>query len=209
MSTVNYVFHLCLIVNFFPQSFNEISVCTTQWAHRLALSLGASARGHLKVASRVSSCTSTTFAHHNPNNMPPDNTVLQDRSVSLKKELKDWERKFADTHNGKKPGRDDIKADAAIGTVGASNSNRYKSNIFLQRQSIKSIKPRVIFCLAKYQKRQMQNKPLSIENARQRPTHHTNLHREGKSLQRHHRNPHGSCSRILHLLDLLESYSRH
>jgi len=31
MSTVNYVFPLCLTVNFFPQSFNEIGVCTTQW----------------------------------------------------------------------------------------------------------------------------------------------------------------------------------
>ena len=36
--------------------------------------------------------------------------------VSLRAELKEWERAFAANHGGKKAGRDDIKRDSEIGT---------------------------------------------------------------------------------------------
>ncbi len=40
---------------------------------------------------------------------------LQECSSILRKELKEWEQAFAAANGGRKAGRDDIKADAAIG----------------------------------------------------------------------------------------------
>jgi hypothetical protein len=47
--------------------------------------------------------------------MPTEIAMLQQQSILLKKELKDWEKTFADSHNGCKPKREDIKAATAIG----------------------------------------------------------------------------------------------
>ena len=48
--------------------------------------------------------------------MAEENAVLEERSNSLKRELKAWEKRFADTNDGRKAGRDDIKANLEIGT---------------------------------------------------------------------------------------------
>ena len=39
-----------------------------------------------------------------------------ERTETLRSELKIWERAFAEANSGRKPGRDDIKNDSAIGT---------------------------------------------------------------------------------------------
>lgn len=39
------------------------------------------------------------------------------KSQELRADLKQWENDWAKTHNGSKPGRDDIKRDADIGTL--------------------------------------------------------------------------------------------
>ncbi|KAL9093520.1 MAG: hypothetical protein Q9165_003915 [Trypethelium subeluteriae] len=41
---------------------------------------------------------------------------IQERSNALRHELKQWEKWFATLHDGRKPGRDDIKGNADIGT---------------------------------------------------------------------------------------------
>ena len=41
---------------------------------------------------------------------------IQEHSTALRIELKQWEKHFTTSHNGRKPGRDDIKGDAQIGT---------------------------------------------------------------------------------------------
>lgn len=41
-------------------------------------------------------------------------TEQEQRFNALRLDLKLWERKFSDTNGGRKPGRDDIKADAVI-----------------------------------------------------------------------------------------------
>jgi 26S proteasome regulatory subunit N12 len=41
-------------------------------------------------------------------------TELEQRCNALRNDLKAWEKQFAAQHNGKKAGRDDIKADAII-----------------------------------------------------------------------------------------------
>jgi|SRR5690242_11134132 len=43
-------------------------------------------------------------------------TELEQRCNSLRNDLKAWEKQFAVQHNGKKAGRDDIKADVVICT---------------------------------------------------------------------------------------------
>ena len=47
--------------------------------------------------------------------MSNDRTVLEQHSLSLRKELKAWEKQFSKENAGKKPAREDIKADADIG----------------------------------------------------------------------------------------------
>jgi len=47
--------------------------------------------------------------------MAEEKTVLEERSTSLRKELKAWEKQFADANGGRKAGRDDIKANLDIG----------------------------------------------------------------------------------------------
>lgn len=41
-------------------------------------------------------------------------TELEQRCTALRSDLKAWEKQFAAQNNGKKAGREDIKADAAI-----------------------------------------------------------------------------------------------
>jgi hypothetical protein len=43
-----------------------------------------------------------------------DNSELERHSYALRQELKSWEKNFSIQHAGRKAGRDDIKADAAI-----------------------------------------------------------------------------------------------
>src|SRR4051812_23406583 len=45
-----------------------------------------------------------------------EKTQLQDRTNILRQELKQWEKEFAANNGGKKAGREDIKANANIGT---------------------------------------------------------------------------------------------
>jgi hypothetical protein len=47
--------------------------------------------------------------------MAEEYAVLEERSNSLRKELKAWEKSFADTNSGRKAERDDIKANLDIG----------------------------------------------------------------------------------------------
>jgi 26S proteasome regulatory subunit N12 len=44
------------------------------------------------------------------------NTEYEQRCTVLRNDLKAWEKEFAAQHNGKKAGREDIKADAVICT---------------------------------------------------------------------------------------------
>lgn len=37
------------------------------------------------------------------------------QALKLRQELKDWERAFADAHDGRKPTREEVKKDAKIG----------------------------------------------------------------------------------------------
>lgn len=48
-------------------------------------------------------------------NMSKEETLTQDRIVALRQELKAWEKSFSAANAGRKPGRDDIKQNAAIG----------------------------------------------------------------------------------------------
>lgn len=48
--------------------------------------------------------------------MTEENAVLEERSNSLRKELKTWEKRFADTNGGRKASRNDIKVNLEIGT---------------------------------------------------------------------------------------------
>jgi hypothetical protein len=48
--------------------------------------------------------------------MAEESVVLEERSNSLRKELKTWEKGFADANGGRKARRDDIKANLEIGT---------------------------------------------------------------------------------------------
>lgn len=41
-------------------------------------------------------------------------TELEQRCNALRNDLKAWEKQFAAQHNGRKAGREDIKADAVI-----------------------------------------------------------------------------------------------
>lgn len=43
------------------------------------------------------------------------NSDLEERSIQLRSELKQWERDFAVSHNGRKAGREDIKQHPDIG----------------------------------------------------------------------------------------------
>jgi len=47
--------------------------------------------------------------------MIEESAVLEERSNSLRKELKAWEKRFADTNGGRKAERNDIKANLDIG----------------------------------------------------------------------------------------------
>ena len=49
--------------------------------------------------------------------MLDDKAVLEQRSSSLRKELKAWEKQFSKANGGKKPAHEDIKADADIGEL--------------------------------------------------------------------------------------------
>ena len=44
----------------------------------------------------------------------PKRTALAAHSTSLRVALKEWEKDFADAHNGAKPGKDDIRSDRCI-----------------------------------------------------------------------------------------------
>lgn len=44
---------------------------------------------------------------------------------ALRLELKTWEKEFVLAHGGRKPGREDIKKDPAIGMSGTWPSHRY------------------------------------------------------------------------------------
>ncbi len=44
----------------------------------------------------------------------PKRTALSSRSTTLRTKLKDWEKSFAASHDGRKPGKDDIKANLEL-----------------------------------------------------------------------------------------------
>jgi 26S proteasome regulatory subunit N12 len=46
------------------------------------------------------------------------NDEIEERCNVLRQDLKVWEKKFAAQNNGRKAGRDDIKANAEICTLG-------------------------------------------------------------------------------------------
>jgi hypothetical protein len=46
--------------------------------------------------------------------MSKDDGITDTEIALLRSELKQWEKQFTDTHDGRKPGREDIKQDAVI-----------------------------------------------------------------------------------------------
>ena len=64
---------------------------------------------------------SVSFSHKGYRNM--------ERAEILRSELKIWERAFAEANSGRKPGRDDIKSDSAIGTPFRLLTKRAKKSV--------------------------------------------------------------------------------
>src|SRR4051812_16283426 len=87
-----------------------------------------------RVLSRVPGILNLTVSPHFP---PPstnityqvytmETTDLEARCNALRHDLKAWEKKFAAQNNGRKAGRDDIKANATI-CMHASNTTTLRS----------------------------------------------------------------------------------
>jgi uncharacterized small protein (DUF1192 family) len=58
----------------------------------------------------------SAFTQNNPTQDAMSNDEIEQRCTVLRQELKVWEKKFAAENNGRKAGRDDIKANAEICT---------------------------------------------------------------------------------------------
>lgn len=54
--------------------------------------------------------------------------LYEEKSKDLRAQLKRWENEWAQTHDGKKPGRQDIKDNAEIGRY--SSLGRASSHVF-------------------------------------------------------------------------------
>jgi hypothetical protein len=48
--------------------------------------------------------------------MEDDRQLVEQKSVQLRQELKVWEKQFSTDNEGRKAGREDIKADPSVGT---------------------------------------------------------------------------------------------
>lgn len=84
--------------------------CVTRQRHRVS---------KLSIASSTTTTISTTkfiWTLYATRNMPNNHAILSKGPEELRKELKIWEFDFAKS-NGRKPGRDDIKKNAAIGVL--------------------------------------------------------------------------------------------
>lgn len=49
--------------------------------------------------------------------MPSSAEPQPAQALKLRQELKDWERAFANSHDGRKPTREEVKKDAKIGEI--------------------------------------------------------------------------------------------